>query len=513
MEHFYQNIEGWFDFDNIYTQMVNKFQNNSHFVEIGSWLGKSTSYMAVEILNSGKNIQFDCIDTWEGSIASDIEKEQVKELSNLSTTLFDEFLKNTEKVKNYINPIKKYSYDAVNDYDDESIDFLFIDAAHDYESVKKDLNDWYSKVKKNGIIGGHDYIANFPGVINAVNEYFGVKNINIDNTSWIVYNEQFSKNNHISMRKEDISHPIGNFFDMTYSEIIEKEMYERFFEVQNNDLIVDIGSNIGLFPISVIDKFSKCYVIEPDPLNFISLKENLSTHIDKVIFINEGISNKNTISSMTEHGGTGLIKKDGTIKNIINRNFRNFIENYKIENINFLKMDCEGGEYFIITNDNKDILRKINVISGEYHFNENFLVGPDNTTIDKNDVIESLDILEDLFDVIYTSVDGVKISNIRERLDYYKQFLIYGTNKNLNNKIIVEYLDGYVKVESEKFDVDDPQLLEFIDTQTNTIIYSSEITNARQWSKTSTKVKECEVKLGKYSAKVSEEFPMKIITY
>ena len=48
--------------------MVNHFTDNSHFVEIGSWKGRSASYMAVEIFNSRKNIKFDCVDTWCGSV-------------------------------------------------------------------------------------------------------------------------------------------------------------------------------------------------------------------------------------------------------------------------------------------------------------------------------------------------------------------------------------------------------------------------------------------------------------
>jgi predicted O-methyltransferase YrrM len=63
MEHFYQQIEGWFDFQNLYSEMVERYPSGSHFVEIGAWFGCSTSYMAVEIANSDKLIWFDTIDT------------------------------------------------------------------------------------------------------------------------------------------------------------------------------------------------------------------------------------------------------------------------------------------------------------------------------------------------------------------------------------------------------------------------------------------------------------------
>jgi len=181
MEHFYDKIDGWFDFPNIYTEMVNKFDSGSYFVEIGSWLGRSTSYMAVEIINSGKDIKFDCIDGWEGSV------EHKDNTYVINKTLYEEFLKNVEPVLDHINPIKGFSYDVVNNYQDNSIDFLFIDGAHDYESVKKDLIDWYPKVKKNGVIAGHDYnVGNFPGLVTAVNEFFNNENIIRNGWSWIV---------------------------------------------------------------------------------------------------------------------------------------------------------------------------------------------------------------------------------------------------------------------------------------------------------------------------------------
>jgi hypothetical protein len=54
MEHFYQNIDGWFDFQDIYSDVIRKLPNNAHIVEVGAWKGKSTAYLAVEAINSGK---------------------------------------------------------------------------------------------------------------------------------------------------------------------------------------------------------------------------------------------------------------------------------------------------------------------------------------------------------------------------------------------------------------------------------------------------------------------------
>ena len=53
--------------------------------------------------------------------------------------------------------IKKWSMDAVKDFDDESLDFVFIDGNHSFEYVTNDIAEWSKKVKKGGIVAGHDF--------------------------------------------------------------------------------------------------------------------------------------------------------------------------------------------------------------------------------------------------------------------------------------------------------------------------------------------------------------------
>ena len=67
--------------------------------------------------------------------------------------------------------IHKMSSDAVNDIPDESLDFVYIDGAHLYEVVKKDIANYIKKVKKSGLIAGHDYHQ--PDVKRAVDESLG----------------------------------------------------------------------------------------------------------------------------------------------------------------------------------------------------------------------------------------------------------------------------------------------------------------------------------------------------
>jgi SAM-dependent methyltransferase len=180
MEHFYHNIgEDWFSFPNLYKKMVDSFSDGSHFVEVGSWKGRSSSFMAVEILNSGKNIKFDCVDTWEGSI----EHQEYDVITDKK--LFDVFKENIKPVNHIINPIQKSSLEAVNLYEDESLDFVFIDASHEYEDVRNDILAWLPKVKEGGFFGGHDYSPLWPGVVSAVNEVFSESELVLEEHCWL----------------------------------------------------------------------------------------------------------------------------------------------------------------------------------------------------------------------------------------------------------------------------------------------------------------------------------------
>ena len=53
--------------------------------------------------------------------------------------------------------------DVVKNFADESLDFVYIDAAHDYKSVKDDIGEWDKKVRKGGIVAGHDYLNKLHG--------------------------------------------------------------------------------------------------------------------------------------------------------------------------------------------------------------------------------------------------------------------------------------------------------------------------------------------------------------
>ena len=144
--------------------------------EIGVYRGEFSSILLDELKPSTLFL----IDPWEcGHDKNANGQVYTNELEGLPTaysTLSDEQLV-LEKFSNHIESgrviiIKEYSYDAVNSIADQSLDMVYIDASHIYESVKADISDYFPKLKKSGLLCGHDYFtfSNF-GVIRAVDEF------------------------------------------------------------------------------------------------------------------------------------------------------------------------------------------------------------------------------------------------------------------------------------------------------------------------------------------------------
>lgn len=188
MQHFYKDIgEDWFNYADFYAKVVAEACSGSRFVEVGSWKGRSASFMGVEIANSGKSITLDCVDTWLGSsehayINCMLEKDK--------DWLYNLFIENIKPVKHIVKPVRLDSISASKLYADKSLDFVFIDAAHEYEHVYADITHWLPKIKNNGILAGHDYDAG-NSISLAVDAFFKDKNtvvVMTECTSWMVKN-------------------------------------------------------------------------------------------------------------------------------------------------------------------------------------------------------------------------------------------------------------------------------------------------------------------------------------
>jgi predicted O-methyltransferase YrrM len=179
-------IQGWFDSQELYEKMVKTYPNG-HFVEVGAWLGASTSYMASLIKDYEFPITFDVVDHFLGDPTHDYQQEIVKLYGG---SVYKQFARNMKerdcwKFINIIHIIDSIS--ASQTYPDNSLDFVYLDASHDYTSVSLDIKNWYPKVKVGGTIAGDDYNS-FKGVKKAVNEFFDLKRIHFSGDHTWEYN-------------------------------------------------------------------------------------------------------------------------------------------------------------------------------------------------------------------------------------------------------------------------------------------------------------------------------------
>lgn len=168
MEHFHYKLPGWFTFPSLYSYMASHYKTG-HFVEVGCFQGNSAAFMAVEIINAGSDIKLDCIDVWNSFTIGGLHLKNPQLYPE--DLVYHLFIKNIEPVKHIITPYRMGSVEAATLYPDNSLEFVFIDANHEYEAVKADLAAWYPKVKQGGHIAGHDYISD-ERVKKAVDEFF-----------------------------------------------------------------------------------------------------------------------------------------------------------------------------------------------------------------------------------------------------------------------------------------------------------------------------------------------------
>ena len=149
--HDWTTIEGFFDYWMFYRDIADAIRDGAMIAEVGVYRGKSVVFLAQELQKLGKRADIIAVDMW---IDADINE-------------FKATLKRCG-VDGMVFPRQGDSAETAGQFFDECFDFIWIDAAHDYESVKRDILAWTPKLKPGGIMAGHD--ADAPDVLRAVQE-------------------------------------------------------------------------------------------------------------------------------------------------------------------------------------------------------------------------------------------------------------------------------------------------------------------------------------------------------
>ncbi len=224
------------------------------------------------------------------------------------------------------------------------------------------------------------------------------------------------------------------FKNSIIQEIFDHNIYEKHFSVNEGDIVLDVGASIGPFVYKILERNpSKVYCFEPHKGLFETLKHNLRGN-DNVVLINKGITSVDsnyTTRGLFDITATETWEKENTADGI---RFDTFIKQNNIEKIDFLKSDCEGGEYDIFSEENLPwVIKNVKKVVGEWHlsndylknkfreFRDNVLIRFDKSKIKAYECVTEHDISELIWD---------------ERIFYYREIILYIDNTiPIENKV------------------------------------------------------------------------------
>lgn len=162
-------IPGWMDPHDLHW-LAEQASRHEAIVEIGSWRGRSTTCLAD---NTPGTVW--AVDHWKGS-----EEHQPVDSEKLHRMF-------TEQMAPYIAsgkvvPLRMDSLAATKYLKDYTFDMIFVDASHDYESIKADILAWRPLVRPGGLFCGHD--AGHPPIMQALAEL--LPESHNENSMWVV---------------------------------------------------------------------------------------------------------------------------------------------------------------------------------------------------------------------------------------------------------------------------------------------------------------------------------------
>ena len=143
-------------------------EKKGNIVEIGSWLGKSTIFLAKGCSISGNGIVY-AVDHFKGNMGKESFYFGDKTSED---TIIDDFKQNLKVcgVLDFVKPMVMSSEDAAKIINEE-LRAVFIDGNHTYEGVSRDIDLWHNKVKSGGYLIFHDYSHHFEGSMQAIDEF------------------------------------------------------------------------------------------------------------------------------------------------------------------------------------------------------------------------------------------------------------------------------------------------------------------------------------------------------
>lgn len=171
----WQDIDGWFDWRSAQEEAVRRFPDGSRFVEVGTYLGRSLCSLGEVVGHSGKHITLIGIDTCRGS-GPEGERQKnyhANAVEDGGGTFAGALHRNLLDcgMADRVILIVTDSATASALFTDASLEWVHLDARHDYASVRADIASWLPKITPGGWLSGDDYDEEkWPDVVRAVRD-------------------------------------------------------------------------------------------------------------------------------------------------------------------------------------------------------------------------------------------------------------------------------------------------------------------------------------------------------
>jgi predicted O-methyltransferase YrrM len=130
----------------------------TNLVEVGSYLGASSCFIAEGIRAAGSSARLYCVDTWKNDAMSEGTRDT-----------WEEFRRNTAPYGTAVEAVRKRSVEAAASFG-RPVDFLFVDADHSYEAVRADIEAWFPLLAPGAVAAFHDVLY-FEGARRAFHEF------------------------------------------------------------------------------------------------------------------------------------------------------------------------------------------------------------------------------------------------------------------------------------------------------------------------------------------------------
>lgn len=159
-----------------YERLANELPDQARIVEVGVLYGRSVLFLAERMEQLGKHPEMTAVDSWSWA---------------QHPASYDRFMAHRDEVPggHAVWPLRLASLDAALQFEDHSLDLVFVDGDHSEEAVRADLEAWTPKVKPGGLISGHDYHRDedpHVGVRRAVDKFYGVGKVQVEASVWSV---------------------------------------------------------------------------------------------------------------------------------------------------------------------------------------------------------------------------------------------------------------------------------------------------------------------------------------